>query len=89
MIINLKHYLQYTFQWYTVCKTCAVTWGRCGTQLREQMLLVLCFRMSIQSSQLILFMFLIIEDWWEWLRTSLKKKPFEQNQVIEYCFDEY
>ena len=22
MIINLKHYLQYTFQWYTVCKMC-------------------------------------------------------------------
>ena len=58
--------------------------GQCGAQL-----VVLCFRMSIQSSQLILFMFLIIEDWWKWSRTSLKKKPFEQNQVIEYCFDEY
>ena len=87
MIINLKYYLQYTFQWYTVCKTCGdvvdAALNSCANAISS------IFRISIQSSQLILFMFLIIEDWWEQSRTSLKKKPFEQNQVIEYCFDEY
>ena len=45
--------------------------------------------MSIQSSQLILLMFLLIEDFLERSRIALKKKKtFEQNQVVEYCFDE-
>ena len=68
--------------------TRAATWSTWHST-HEQMLLVLCFRMSIQSSQLILFMFLIIENWMERSQIALKKKPFEQNQVVEYCIDEY